>query len=171
MIRLITMRLFFLFVVVAMLFVTNSYFGKPPIDLPDPPRNFMLKPENPFHDGYLLRADGCVVNSEAEGAVSAATVHKDSEDAWIQIVNDDNTVQVQGVDSKLTILFEAEPDDARCFRKGSIALVTIVECAKGSNNECDFSLSHSVYVRTEPVNVIAWEYPEPSLSTSYGTGL
>lgn len=107
-------------------------------DLPDPPS--------------LARADGCVVSPEA------TKVHEKYEDAWIQFVNADSTVQVQTVDTKLAILFEVKPDELVYFRKGSITPVTISECVENSDGECDFSMPHTVFVRTELVEILNWKY-------------
>lgn len=121
-------------------------------DLPSPadldPRNTDDKP--------ISRMDGCIVSEED------AKVHEKYEDALIQFVNDDSTVQVKTVDTKLAILFEVKPTELICFRKGSITPVTIAECTKNSDDECDFSLPHTVYVRTELVNILNWKYTKPA---------
>lgn len=119
------------------------------VNLPNPLDS--LVPINSL--GHLFKTDSCVVSEEA------AEVHngeKGFENAWIQFVNDDNTVQVQTVDTKLAILFE--PKRMICFREGSIAPVTVVKCKKGKEGECDFSLLHVVYIRTELVSVLNWKY-------------
>jgi len=128
------------FVVAAIFAVRNLQ----PIDLPEP-------------SSQSASADDCIVSEEA------ARVHsgeKGFENARIWFVNEDNTVQVQTFETKLSILFELKPDKIECFNKGWITPVTIVECEKVKRDECDFSLPHTVYVRTEPVSILNWEYAE-----------
>lgn len=106
--------------------------------------------------GHSFKTDSCVVSEEA------AEVHrkKGFENAWIQFVNDDNTVQVQTVKTKLAILFELQPNKIKCFSEGWIAQVTVAECVKNFKGQCDFSFPYRVYVRTEQVNIINWKYLE-----------
>jgi len=119
-----------------------------PIDLPEPVRQ-------------EARADGCVV-SEESSQVHYKEGERNYEEAWIDHVNDDNTVQVTTVDTKLSLLFWIRQSGAKCFRKGSIAQVTIAECSENPEGECDFSLSHNVYIRTEPVQILNWKYKDAS---------
>ncbi len=104
----------------------------------------------------LSRIDGCVVGEVAAKVHGGENGEKNYEEALIQLVNDDNTVQVQTFDTKLVLLFEPKRPD--CFRKGSMAPVTIADCKKDKKGECDFSLPHTVYVRTELVEVLNWKY-------------
>ena len=102
--------------------------------------------------------DGCAVGEVAAKIHDGENGEENYEEALIQHVNDDNTVQVQTFDAKLALLFEVKPERLRCFRGGSIAPVTIVKCEKNKEGQCDFSLPHKVYVRTEPVVVLNWNY-------------
>ena len=120
----------------------------------------ILRPTNPPEPAMeSTGAPSCVVSEEA------AKVHsgeKGFENAWIQFVNDDNTVQVQTVETKLVILFELKlkPQDVVCFHEEWITPVTIEECVKDSGGQCNFKLPHTVYVASRPVNVVAWKYLE-----------
>lgn len=111
-----------------------------------------ITPNLPVAPGPASRTDGCIVSPQA------AKVHKNHDASWVQFVNEDSTIQVQTVDTKLAILFEIKPHASSCFQKGSIVPVTISDCVKNSKNECDFSRLHSVYVRSEPVKVLNWKY-------------
>lgn len=112
-------------------------------------------------DPSIVRAGegGCIVSEEA------AAVHnreKGHEDAWIRFVNEENDdiVQVETIDTNLVLSFKVGSDDIPCFRKESIAAVTIEECAKNKEERCDFSLPHTVFVRTLLVQIVNWEYLE-----------
>lgn len=105
----------------------------------------------------LSRIDGCVVSEEA-AQVHYKNGERNYEESWIDYVNDDNTVQVTTVSTKRSFLFSTSSNKIRCFRKNSIASVTIGECKETREHECDFSLPHIVYVRTEPVQVLNWKY-------------
>ena len=113
-------------------------------------------PQHPLVNGYvkpISRTDGCVVSP------LAAKVHDVYEDTLIQSVNnDDNDVQIMAVDSGLDLLFKVNDKDMKCFRSGSLAPLTIVDCKKDKKGECDFSQPHKVYVRTLPVDVVAYKY-------------
>lgn len=102
-------------------------------------------------------ADKCTVDPE-EAKVHGEGGEKRYEDAWIQFVNGDNTVQVQTAETRLALFFELKPQDAKCFREGSIAPVTIKKCVRKTGGECDFSLSHEVFIRAKKVDIIAWKY-------------
>ena len=118
---------------------------------------WVIAPDLPVSPGPVSRVDGCAVGQKA------SKVHGEYEDALIQFVNDDGTVQVNTFDGKRAILFEVKREKLTCFRKGSIVPVTIKKCAKKPNDECDFSLSHEVYVRTELVEILNWKYHKPAL--------
>lgn len=109
-------------------------------------------PDSPNPLGKSFKTDSCAVSEEA----AEVHIEKGFENAWIQSVNYDGTVQVQTVDTKLAILFE--PKRLECFRKGSLAPVTIVKCKEGKEGKCDFSLPHVIYIRTELVDVLNWKY-------------
>lgn len=111
-------------------------------------------PEPP---GHLARSDDCAV-SEEEADVHYKEGKKNYEEAWVDHVNKDNTVQVSTINTKLSILFQTYSDRIKCFRTGSIVPVTVNECKKIRETECDLSLPHQVYVRTEPVKIIKWKY-------------
>jgi hypothetical protein len=123
-------------------------------DLPDPSRQ-------------SARAGGCVISEEAAKTHNG---EKGYENAWIQFVNSDNTVQVQMVDTKLILLFKTRPNYIACYRKGWIVPATIESCVENSDGECDFKLPHTVYVRAEQVGILDWKYPEsahPALLAYY----
>lgn len=122
-------------------------------------------PKDPFTAAILesirtgkppSRIDGCAVSEE--GAQVHYQNNRNFEESFIDHINDDNTIQVTTVDTKLSLLFEVRTDAVKCFRPGSIALVTIAECKEGRKGECDFSLPHTVYIRTEQANVLNWKY-------------
>ena len=126
-------------------------------------------PPDPFAEAVLegirtgkppSRIDGCAVSEVAAKVHDGKNGEKNYEEALIQYVNGGNTVQVKTFDTKLALLFEVKPEILKCFRGGSIAPVTIAECKKDKKGECDFSLPHKVYVRTESVVVLNWKYPE-----------
>ena len=142
--------LLLLFFVTAAIFAIHNF---QPVGLPVPSsltiKNIQEEP--------LSRTDDCIVSEEA------AEVHykegdRNYEEALIDYVNGDSTVQVTTIDTKLSLLFWVPSDVAKCFREGSIAQVTIAECKKNQKGECDFSLAHTVYIRTESVNVLNWKY-------------
>lgn len=141
--------LVFLVVILIFLFLNMAITSSLPIVQSPKPRVTAGKP--------ISRTDGCVVDPE-----TAKKVHGNYEEAGIQLVNDDNTVKVQTINTRITILFKVVPGELHCFRKSSIAPVTISKCKKNRKGECDFSLPHEVYVRTLPVKVIAWKYSKPA---------
>ena len=103
------------------------------------------------------RAGGCVIS---EDAAKTHNGEKGYENAWIQFVNSNNTIQVQMVDTKLILLFETRPSYIVCYRKGWVVPATIENCVENSDGECDFRLPHTVYVRAEQVNILGWKYSE-----------
>ena len=147
MLKFVALRLLLtLFFVVAAIFYIRNF---QPVNLPEPSR----QPASAY---------SCVVSEEAAKVHDGENGEKNYEEAWIDYVNDDNTVQVTTVDTKLSLLFRASSSWAKCFRKGSMANVTITECNKTPEGECDFSLPHIVYVRTELVNILNWNYSRPA---------
>lgn len=122
--------------------------------------NFQIvnSPNLPDSPKPWSRTDGCAVSQKA------AKVHEEKyEHAWIQLVNNDDTVQIQTTNTKLTLLIEVGPQQVVCFQEGSIVPVTIAKCKKKKNGECDFALPHMVYVRTQLVHVVNWTYLKPVL--------
>ena len=139
--------LFLLFAVMAAIFL-NRECAVQPIDLPDPPRIFMKSDKD------------CMVGAE-EAKIHNGT--KSYEDALVQYVNADNTIQIQTYVTRLAMRFRIEPSYVRCFREGWNVPVTIKECVRDSENKCNFNKPHSVFVRTRDVEVINWKYYKPAL--------
>lgn len=136
-------RPLFLLIFVAVVILFTRDCVAQPIDLPDPPK-------------VLVRTEGCIVGSEE------AKVHEKYENARIQFVNDDNSIQTISIDSKLALLFKVRPRSVVCFHEGSIVPVTVVKCEKDQEGECNFNLPHIVYVRTELAEVLNWKYTKPA---------
>lgn len=148
MVKLPAFRLLLLACFITVVLVVIRVVQLGPVHLPEPVRQ-------------ESRADGCVVSEEA-GGVHYKEGKKNYEEAWIDYINEDNTVQVSTVDTKLSLLFRVHPNRIKCFRRGSIAHVTISNCKEIQNGKCDFSLPHEAYVRTESVKVIRWRYANPA---------
>ncbi|MBI4158152.1 MAG: hypothetical protein HY505_00825 [Candidatus Yanofskybacteria bacterium] len=140
MFRFVALRLWFLlFFVTATILLYRNFQS---VDLPE-----LIK--------LSAGADSCIVSEEA------ARVHngeKGFENAWIDLVNDDSTIQVRTIDTKLSLLFRVPLDRVKCFHKNSLAPVTIAECKNNQKGECDFSLPHIVYIGTESVQILNWKY-------------
>lgn len=133
-------RFFYLlsFLTAVMLIINNVL--PVPAELPEPSSSFAAR-------------ESCVVGSEA------ARVHDNGyENAWIQFVNNDNTVQVKTIDTNLTLAFKVAPNDVACFHENWIAPVTIESCFKIFSSRCNFNLPHIVYVRSQNVKIISWKY-------------
>lgn len=139
-----------------LLFVTAAIFTIRTLQSTEPPVPPGLTLEN-VQEKPLSRMDGCII-SEESASVHYKEGERNYEEALIQFVNDNNTVQVWTFDTKLTLLFEIKPERLVCFREGSIVPVTITKCKKNREDECDFSLPHTVYVRTEQVRILNWKY-------------
>lgn len=144
-------------VVILLSLLPNSVCDAQVIDLSNPEDQFTAAILEGIRTGKPpSRIDGCAVSKES------AQVHyqnnRNFKESFIDHINDDNTIQVTTVDTKLSLLFEVRSDAVKCFRPGSIALVTIVECKENKKGECDFSLPHTVYIRTERANVLNWKY-------------
>jgi hypothetical protein len=105
--------------------------------------------------------NSCLVDYRSLGVHYDQTGNNNFSNAWIQFVNDDNTIQVYIINTRLIILFKTKTNDVSCYHKGWVVPVTIEKCFKNQNDRCDFNLPYIVYVRGELADIVNWRYIDP----------